>query len=153
MANTYSQIIIQIIFAVKFSEKLITERYREELQKYISGIVRNNNSKLLEIYCNPDHTHILIGLDPKISISEITRSIKASSSKWINKSNWFDGVFRWQEGFGAFSYSRSQIESVANYIKTQASHHKTKSFKDEYLALLKKFDIDYNEAYLFDWFD
>jgi len=153
MANTYTQIIIQIIFAVKFRERLIRENHREELQRYITGIIRNQDSKLLEIYCNPDHVHILIGLDPKISISEMARNIKMSSSKWINSNDWYKGTFRWQEGYSAFSYSKSQIKTIANYIKTQPMHHKATSFKEEYLDLLKRSDIEYNDDYLFDWFE
>jgi len=153
MANTYSQIYIQIIFSVKYWENLIKEKYRDELEKYITGIVKNMNSKLLAIYCNPDHTHVLIGLDPTISASEIARVIKASSSKWVNQNNWFQDKFKWQNGFGVFSYSRSQIDTVINYILNQTEHHKKKSFKEEYLEILNKLDIKYNDEYLFEWFE
>jgi REP element-mobilizing transposase RayT len=151
MANTYSQIYIQIIFSVKYWENLIKEEYRDELEKYITGIVKNKNSKLLAIYCNPDHTHVLIGLDPNVSASEIARVIKSSSSKWINQNNWYQGKFKWQNGFGVFSYSRSQIDLVVNYILNQHEHHRNKSFKVEYLEMLKKFEIKYDDEYLFDW--
>jgi REP element-mobilizing transposase RayT len=151
MANTYSQIYIQIIFSVKYWENLIKEEYRDELEKYITGIVKNKNSKLLAIYCNPDHTHVLIGLDPNVSASEIARVIKSSSSKWINQNNWYQGKFKWQNGFGVFSYSRSQIDLVVNYILNQHEHHRNKSFKEEYLEMLKKFEIKYDDEYLFDW--
>jgi REP element-mobilizing transposase RayT len=151
MANTYSQIYIQIIFSVKYWENLIKEEYRDELEKYITGIVKNKNSKLLAIYCNPDHTHVLIGLDPNVSASEIARVIKSSSSKWINQNNWYLGKFKWQNRFGVFSYSRSQIDLVVNYILNQHEHHRNKSFKVEYLEMLKKFEIKYDDEYLFDW--
>lgn len=151
MANTYSQIYIQIIFSVKYWENLIKEEYRDELEKYITGIVKNKNSKLLAIYCNPDHTHVLIGLNPNVSVSDIARVIKTNSSKWINQNNWYQGKFKWQNGFGVFSYSRSQIDSVINYILNQPEHHRKKSFKEEYLEILKKFEIKYDDEYLFNW--
>ncbi len=153
MANTYSQLYIQIVFAVQGRQNLIAERNRILLEKYISGIIRNNKSKLLAIYCNPDHVHILIGLHPSIAISDITRDIKASSSKWINENNWINGLFRWQKGFGAFSYSKSQIDSVIKYILNQPEHHKKTTFKDEYLTLLQKFDIKFDNQYLFKWYE
>jgi REP element-mobilizing transposase RayT len=153
MANTYSQIYIQLVFAVKYWENLIKETHRERLEKHITGIVQNKNSKLIAIYCNPDHTHVLIGLDPNVSASEMPRDIKANSSKWTNENKWFKGKFNWQEGFGAFSYSRSQIDTVVKYILNQPEHHKKTTFKEEYMDLLKKSDISYDEEYLFDWFE
>jgi len=151
MANTYTQIYIQIVFAVKHRDYVITEKFRTKLEKYICGIVSNNNSKPIAIYCNPDHTHILIGLNPDISISDMARDIKANSSKWINENNFIKGKFSWQSGYGAFSYSKSQIDNVAKYILNQEEHHKKKSFKDEYLNILKNQDIKYNDEYLFEW--
>ncbi len=153
MSNTYTQIYVQIVFAVQGRQNLISERYRIKLEKYICGIISNKKSKPLAIYCNPDHTHILIGLHPSISISDMVRDIKANSSKWINEQKWIVGKFNWQEGFGAFTYSKSQINAVVKYILNQPQHHKKASFKEEYLKILKKFDIDYNETYLFDWND
>ena len=151
MANTYTQLYVQLVFAVKGRQHLIPEKIRDETEKYICGIIKNERSKPLAIYCNPDHTHILIGLHPAVSISDITRKIKANSSKWLNEKKYLIGAFRWQEGFGAFTYSKSQIDRVIKYIINQPEHHKKSTFKEEYLILLEKYDVDYNEKYLFDW--
>ncbi len=153
MANTYSQIYIQIVFAVKGRENFILKQNREYLHKYISGIVQNRNQKLLAIFSMPDHTHLLLGLNSSISISDLVRDIKAGSSKFINESNWMKCKFNWQEGYGAFSYSRSHIDKVIKYILNQENHHKHNSFRNEYLDLLKKYEIEYNEKYLFDWIE
>jgi len=153
MANTYSQIYIQIVFAVKSRQNLIHESIRIELEKYITGIVTNKDQKLIAIYCNPDHTHILVGLKPTISISDLVRDIKANSSKFITDNNLVNGKFNWQDGFGAFSYSKSQLDNVVKYILNQAEHHKTKTFKEEYIDFLQKFEIEYDEKYLFEWID
>ncbi len=153
MPNTYTQLYIQIVFAVKGRPNLIPKQHREELHKFISGIVQKRKQKLLSIFCMPDHTHILVGLTPDISISDLARDIKAGSSKFINDNNWFQGKFNWQEGFGAFSYSRSQIDTVIKYILNQEEHHKKKTFKEEYLDFLKKFEIEYDEKYLFEWIE
>ena len=151
MPNTYSQIYIQIVFAVKGRQNLIPNQNREELQKFITGIVKKREQKLLSIYSMPDHTHLLIGLKPSISISDLVRDIKAGSSKFINDNHWLKGKFNWQEGFGAFSYSRSQIDNVIKYILNQREHHKKKTFKEEYIEFLKRFAIEYDEKYLFEW--
>ena len=153
MANTYSQIYIQIVFSVKGRANLISSKNREELHKYITGIVTKRDQKLLSIFAMPDHTHLLVGIKPNISISDLVRDIKAGSSKFITDSNWVKGKFSWQEGYGSFSYSRNQIDNVINYILNQEGHHKKKSFKDEYIDLLQKFEIDFNEQYLFEWID
>jgi len=153
MPNTYTQLYIQVIFAVQGRENFISEKFRVLLEKYMCGIITNNKSKPLAIYCNPDHTHILFGLHPNFSISEMSRDIKANSSKWINENKFIRGKFSWQEGFGAFSYSKSQIDAVAKYILNQPQHHKKSSFKEEYLAILKNSEIDYDEQYLFEWYD
>lgn len=153
MPNTYSQILVQIVFAVKGRQNLISEYNRQALERNMCGIVSNKKSKPLAIFCNPDHTHILIGLHPSVSISELTRDIKANSSKWINENSWVKGKFSWQEGYGAFTYSRSQLDIVVKYILNQAEHHKKKSFKEEYLDFLKKFEVEYDEKYLFDWME
>ncbi len=151
MANTYTQIHIQLVFATKGKLCLIAEKHRPSIEKYICGIVNNKQSKPLAIYCNPDHIHILIGLHPSISISDMARDIKAHSTKWINENKLMIGKFAWQEGFGAFSYSKSQIDRVVKYILNQPEHHKKTTFKDEYLKILKKSEINYDEQYLFEW--
>ena len=153
MANTYSQMYVQIVFAVKHRQNLIAPGNRDELEKYICGIILNKKSKLLAIYCNPDHIHILVGLHPATAVSDLTRDIKANSSKFINDKKRVLGKFCWQDGFGAFTYSRSQIDTVAKYIINQPKHHKKQSFKEEYLEILKKLDIDYDEQYLFEWYE
>lgn len=151
MANTYTQLYIQVVFAVKGRENLISEKNRIELEKYICGIVNNKKSKPLAIYCNPDHLHLLIGLHPTIAVSDITRDIKASSSKFINDKKWMPGKFQWQDGFGAFTYSKSQIDDMVKYILNQSMHHKKNTFKEEYLSMLQKAEIEYDEKYLFEW--
>ena len=144
---------VQIVFAVQGRHNLITSKNRDELEKYICGIILNKKAKPLAIYCNPDHIHILIGLHPAIAVSDLTRDIKANSSKFINNKKWVSGKFCWQDGFGAFTYSRSQIDAVAKYINNQPEHHKKRLFKAEYLEILKKHDVDYNEQYLFEWYE
>jgi putative transposase len=151
MSNTYSQIYIQVVFAVKDRQNLISENNRDELQKYISGIIENRKFKLFAIYCMPDHTHIFVSMKPSILLSDLVRDIKTSSSKFINDKKWIRGKFQWQNGFGAFSYSHSQIDKVVKYILNQKEHHQVKTFKEEYIELLEKFNIDYKEEYLFEW--
>jgi putative transposase len=153
MANTYTQIYIQIVFAVKGRQNLIAKENREELHKFITGIVSNREQKLLAIFAMPDHVHILVGMKPNISISDLVRDIKAGSSKFINDSKWINGKFNWQEGYGAFSYSKSNIDNVVKYILNQEEHHNKKTFKNEYLDFLEKFEIDYDEKYLFEWIE
>ena len=153
MPNTYTQIYIQIVFAVKGKQNLIHNDHREELHKYITGIVQNRGQKMLAIFCMSDHTHIFIGLKPSIAISDLVRDIKACSSKFINDNKWMRGKFNWQEGFGAFSYSRSHIDKVVHYILNQQEHHRKKSFREEYIEFLTKYAVDYNEKYLFEWIE
>jgi putative transposase len=152
MANTYTQNYVQIIFTVNGKYNFIQEKHREQVEKYICGVVNKNKSKPLAIYCNPDHVHILIGLHPSISISDMTRDIKAGSSHFINEGKFLPGLFKWQDGFGSFTYSRSQIDSVVKYILNQPVHHKRRSFREEYLSILEKLDIKYDEQYLFEWY-
>lgn len=152
MPNTYSQLYIQIIFAVKGRQHFIKESFRVELQKYMSGIIAEKKQKLYAIYCMPDHTHILISIKPDIAISLLVGTIKSNSSSFIKDKN-FEKNFSWQEGFGAFSYSKSQSENVVHYILNQPQHHKKKTFKNEYLEFLKKFEIEYDEKYLFEFYD
>jgi putative transposase len=151
MANTYTQIYIHLIFAVKGRASLIPREHKAELQKYITGVITNKKNKLIVIENEPDHIHILIGLRPDTSISELVRDIKANSSRWMNEQEWMRSEFRWQEGFGAFSYSRSQLSHVIAYIQNQEQHHKKQTFREEYIALLEAFGIEFDERYLFDF--
>ncbi len=151
MADTYSQIYIQIVFSVQNRKALIHESWETELYKYITGIVQNKGQKLITINGMPDHIHIFIGMKPNCCLSDLVREIKKSSNTFINEKHFTNFPFYWQEGFGAFSYSFSQVDTVVNYIKNQKSHHQTKSFKEEYLEFLEKFKIEYKEEYLFDW--
>ena len=153
MANTYTQIYIHIVFAVKGRQNLISKNWNEELYKYITGIITNEDQKLIVINGMPDHIHILIGLKPNKALSDLVRDIKANSSRFINEKRWINGKFEWQTGFGAFSYNHSQLTNVINYIQNQEEHHKKKTFKQEYLQFLKKFGIEYDEKYLFAWYD
>ncbi|MCK4664336.1 MAG: IS200/IS605 family transposase [Bacteroidales bacterium] len=153
MANTFTQIYIQIVFTVKGRLNLIPKKHKEELHKFITGIISNRGQKLLAINCMPDHTHVFFGIKPDICVSDLARDIKSGSSKFIKEKRWVKGQFEWQEGFGGFSYSHSQLTNVISYINNQEEHHKKKTFKEEYLEFLKKFKIDYNEKYLFDWIE
>ena len=150
MANTYSQIYIHIVFSVRRKIKIIPKEHREELHKFITGIIRNRNQKVLAIFAMPDHIHIFVSLKPEISISDLARDIKASSSKFINRKNWIRGTFNWQNGFGAFSHSKSNVETVIRYILNQEKHHKTANFKEEYIKFLIEKGIKYDDRYLFD---
>ena len=149
MANTYSQLYIHIIFAVKGRQSLISAKWKEEIYKYITGITTNKGQKLIAINGMPDHIHILIGLKPDKSISDLVRDIKSNSSKFINDKKWITGKFEWQIGFGAFSHSHSQLTNVIKYIQRQEEHHKVKTFKEEYFEFLKLFNIEFKDEYLF----
>jgi putative transposase len=153
MANTYSQMYAPIVFAVLGRASAINEIHREELEKYICGIISNNKCKPLAIYCNPGHAHILVGLHPTIAVSDLTRDIKSSSSKFINSKKWITGKFLWQDGFGSFTYSKSQLDDVVKYILNQPANHKKRAFREEYLDILQNNDIDYDERYLFEWYE
>lgn len=153
MSDTYSQIYIQVVFAVKGRQNLISEKWKTELHKYISGIITNKGQKSIIVNGVQDHIHCFIGLKPSMAISDLVRDIKNNSSKFINEKGFLPGKFQWQEGFGAFSYAHSQINNVYNYILNQEEHHKRKSFKDEYLELLNEFEIDYKSEYLFEWIE
>ncbi len=153
MANTYTQLYIQFVFAVQNRDAIIKEPAREEIQKYLTGIAQNKGHKMLAIYCNPDHTHILLGLKPDQSISNLANDLKVNSSGWINKQGLCKYRFNWQPGFGAFSYHKQLIPVVANYIFNQKKHHENTSFKKEYVELLREFDITFTAQYLFEFFD
>lgn len=149
MANTYTQIHLHLVFAVKYRDGVIGKEWKDKLYKYITGIIQANKHKLLVINGMPDHIHILVGLRPTQSVSDLLQDIKGSSSKWINDNRLIKGKFEWQEGYGAFSYSASQIDSVVKYINNQEEHHKSRSFREEYLAFLQKFDVEYDERFVF----
>ena len=151
MANTYTRIYLQLVFSAMGHENVIPVKYKEELQKYTTGIIQKRNHKLLAINYMPDHVHIFIGYQPSQALPDLLRDIKANTSKFINEKRWLPGNFQWQEGYGAFSYGHSQIDKVIKYINSQEEHHKKATFKEEYLKLLEKFDIDYDPRYLFDW--
>jgi REP element-mobilizing transposase RayT len=149
MPNTYTQIYFHTVFSVKNRESLINPKWKDELYKYITGIVQNQNHKLIAINGMPDHLHIFIGLKPDQSISDLMQDIKGGSSKWINEKGFVNGKFEWQSGFGAFSYSDSQVDSVVRYIINQEEHHKKKTFIEEYTDFLEKFKVPYDEKYIF----
>jgi REP element-mobilizing transposase RayT len=153
MANTYSQIYIQIVFAVKGRANLLQKPWRDEVFKYMAGIIKAKNIKPIIINGVEDHIHIFISLQPSTKLSDLVRDIKNNSSNFIREKGYLRGKFSWQEGFGAFSYSHSHIENVYQYILNQEEHHRQKSFRKEYQKILQKFDIEYNEKYLFDWLD
>ncbi len=149
MANTYSQIHLQFIFAVKYRAALIQKIWKDELYKYITGIIQKNNHKMLIINGMADHIHILIGMRPTQSVSDLLQDIKGDSSKWINEKKFTDQHFSWQGGYGAFSYGKSQIKDVISYIKNQEKHHRKKLFQEEYVEFLDKFEVDYDDRYIF----
>lgn len=149
MPNTYTQLYIHFVFAAKFRMSVIQTEWEDDLHRYITGIVQNNGHKLLAINSATDHTHLFIGLNPKQSISEIMRLVKGDSSEMVNKQGFTNRKFQWQEGYGAFSNSKSQIDSVVKYIFAQKEHHQKKSFRDEYIDMLKKHGIEYDERYIF----
>jgi putative transposase len=149
MANTYTQIYIQVVFAVQGRQSLIRPQYNDELQKYITGVVSGQNQKLIAINNLPDHVHMLIGQKPSAALSDLIRDIKAASSGFINDRRWVVGRFSWQEGFGAFSYSHSQLGTVIRYIQNQQAHHQRTSFKEEYVEMLKRFNEAHDHRYVF----
>jgi REP element-mobilizing transposase RayT len=150
VANTYTQIYIQVVFAVKGRAGLITPSHKEELQKYIAGIIRNTKHKLLAINCMPDHTHLFIAMKPDTALSDVVRDIKANSSAFITRKGWVRGKFGWQEGYGAFSYAQSQVRTVVKYILNQEQHHAQRRFQEEYVNLLEEFEITFENEYLFE---
>ena len=149
MPNTFTQLYVQCVFSVKGRQSLIRNDWKEELHKYITGLVQHRGHKLIAINCMPDHTHIFIGMKPDQSLSDLVRDIKAISSKFINEQRWVYGKFSWQEGYGAFSYSHSQLDAVVRYIRDQEKHHHRRTFQEEYLELLKKFNIEFKDEYVF----
>lgn len=154
MPNTYTQIYIQLVFATKGRDVKISASVRDEIEKYICGIFNHKNQKVLAIYANPDHIHIFFSYkNLQITISELVRTIKIESTNFINDKRLCFGKFSWQEGYGAFSYSKSQKDNVVNYVLNQEAHHKKKSFREEYLALLNAFEIEFKNEYLFEFYE
>ncbi len=153
MAGTFSQIYIQIVFAVKGRGSLINASWEEELYKYMTGIVQNKGQKILAINGMPDHIHVFIGMKPSCCLSDLVREIKKASNEFVNEKKFSKFKFQWQEGYGAFSYSHSNLDNVVKYVLNQKEHHKKKSFKEEYLEFLEKFEIEFKDEYLFEWID
>ncbi len=151
MAGTFSQVSIQVVFSVQGRSNLISKQWKDDLHKYIAGIIKGKEQKSIIVNGMPDHIHAFIGLKPAMAISDVVRDIKNNSSNFINDYNWIKGKFSWQEGYGAFSYGHSQINAVYNYILNQEQHHQKKSFKEEYIEFLNKFELPYEERYLFEW--
>lgn len=149
MANTYTQLYFHIVFAVKFRKNQIAEKWKNDLYKYITGIIANKNQKLMYINGMPNHIHLLISTKPDCNLSDLIRDVKSSSSKWINDNQYVSGRFQWQLGFGAFTISQSGLDRVINYIKNQEKHHLQKTFQDEYTDLLKKHEIEFKSEYIF----
>jgi len=152
-AGTYTQIYIQVIFAVKGRQNQIISDWENDLYKYITGIVQNKGQKMLAINGMPDHIHLLIGMKPTCCLSDLVREMKKSTNAWVKEQNFVRGKFQWQEGYGAFSYSRSALDNVIAYIANQKKHHRKKSFREEYTDFLQKFEIEYQNEYLFEWYE
>lgn len=153
MPNTYSQIYVQIVFAVKGRQSLISQTWEETLYKYISGIITKKKQKLLAINGMPDHIHLVIGLKPTCTISDLVREIKKASNEFINDHHYAPLGFKWQDGYGVFSYSYKDLDYVIQYVIHQKEHHKKKRFKEEYLEFLEEFKLEFKEEYLFDWIE
>ncbi|MCF2445068.1 IS200/IS605 family transposase [Dyadobacter sp. CY345] len=153
MAGTFSQLYVQVVFAVQDRENLIRKEFRTEIFEYIAGIIKGKNQKPIIVNGVGDHIHVFVGIRPSMSVSDLVRDIKNNSSNFINSKKFVKGKFSWQEGYGAFSYGQSQIESVFNYIKNQESHHQKQTFREEYLDMLVKFQVQYDDKYLFDWIE
>lgn len=153
MANTFSQIYIQTVFAVSSRQSLIKPSFKEDLYKYMTGIARNQGQKLISVNGMPDHVHILIGLRPAMALADLVQEIKTDSSNFVNKNKWVHGKFSWQEGYGAFSYGHSQLDTIIRYIQNQERHHSRRSFRVEYLTLLRKFDIAFDDKYVFEFLE
>lgn len=153
MPNTYSQLYAQIVFAVKGRQNLIPKARKEELHKYITGIISERGQKLMAVNCMPDHTHLFVGFSPSIALSDLVHDIKRATSIWIKEQRIVKGKFYWQDGFGAFTYSQSQVYDVVQYVLNQEDHHRKRTFKEEYLAFLTKFDVPFNPDYLFEFYE
>ena len=151
--GVFTQLYIHLIFAPKYGDKLLVKEIRSDVFKYLSGILTNRGHKSIIVNGMPDHVHIFFGMNPNDKISDLVGCLKKDSSTFINTKNWFNGKFHWQDGYGAFSYSRSQIDVMYKYIANQELHHKRRTFREEYLELLQKFVVEYDEKYLFEFFN
>ena len=151
MANTFSQVYLQFVFAVQGRQNLISKEHKEELHKYITSLVQARKAKMLAVHCMPDHVHLFVGFKPSVLMSDFIKEIKVQSNEFINSKGWIKGTFNWQEGYGVFSYGHSQIDTVCKYILGQEDHHRRKTFKEEYHEFLEKFEIPFEEKYLFEW--
>jgi len=151
MPNTYSQIYLQFVFAVHGRQHLIHKEYKEELHRYITALVQARNAKLLAVNCMPDHTHLFVGFKPSVLISDFVKEVKVESNEFIKWKGWTKNTFKWQQGYGVFSYGHSQIDRVCKYINNQEEHHRKKTFKEEYYEFLRKFAVPFEEKYLFEW--
>jgi REP element-mobilizing transposase RayT len=151
MAGTFGQFYVHVIFSPKFRANVIKEEFREELQKYMTGIVQGKKHKMLAIYCMPDHVHLLIGLKPYKALADLIQILKKESTNFINEKRWLPGKFSWQEGYGFFSHSHSELDKVISYISNQPEHHVKRSFRDEYLEILRRCEVEFKEEYLFEW--
>jgi len=153
MPGTFSQIYIQIVFAVKGRQNLIHDSWKDDLHKYIAGIIKGKNQKPIIVNGMPDHIHAFVGLRPIMALADLARDIKNNSANFINSQKFIKTKFSWQEGYGAFSYSHSHVRNVYDYILNQQKHHEKKTFKEEYIDILKKFEIEHDKKYLFEWYD
>ncbi|TAE28129.1 MAG: IS200/IS605 family transposase [Cytophagales bacterium] len=153
MPNTYTQLYAQIVFAVKGRQSLIPTSRKEELHQYITGIVQNRGQKLLAVHCMPDHTHLLVGFSPTMAFSDLVHDVKRATSLWIKEQNMVKGRFYWQEGFGAFTYGQSQVKDVVAYVLSQEEHHRKRTFREEYFAFLNRFEVPFDERYVFEFYD
>ncbi|GAC1309206.1 MAG: hypothetical protein NVSMB24_24280 [Mucilaginibacter sp.] len=153
MANTFSQIYLQFVFAMQNRQSIVSSEHKEELHKYITALVQNRKAKMLAVNCMPDHTHLFVGFKPTVLIADFIKEIKVESNEFINSKNWVKGKFKWQEGYGVFSYSHSHIDAVIKYVLNQENHHQKKTFKQEYLNLLQKFEIAFEDRFLFDFIE
>lgn len=153
MPNTFSQIYLQFVFAVKGRQSLISKQHKEELHKYLTSLVQARKAKMLAVHCMPDHTHLFVGFKPSVLISDFVKQIKVESNEFINSKKWTNDTFNWQEGYGVFSYGHSQIDVVCKYVMNQETHHRRKTFKEDYHNFLEKFAVSYEEKYLFDFIE
>lgn len=152
MPNTYTQLYIQVVFAVKGRQNLIPQQHKEELHAYMTAVVHNRGAKMLAINCMPDHAHLFIGFGPTLTISDLVRDVKASSSGFVKEQGWAKR-FSWQEGYGAFTYGQSQVRDVISYVLNQEEHHRKRTFREEYLTFLQKFEVPYDPKYVFDFYN